>query len=190
MKKTWLLAAVTLILLSNTSPASADFGTGIGITFPMGSSSAAASGHAESYASFCDGRIVQELTVTERRGRLVLELKVTNISDQPCSIDHRTGQIYDFVILDKNGKSLYRWSDGMAFTQALATTSYPPHESAVYTAELDRKSYRDIKEAAAFASACLSDTQYSLTTRIPTASTTASNPAVLHGGIIIGRGNW
>lgn len=189
MKRAWIVVLTALLTAGQPLSASADFGTGIGISLPMGGSSKRADS-GESYASFSDGAIVQELTVVERQGRLTMELKVSNISDSSCSIEHPTGQAYDFVILDKEGLTLYRWSEGMSFTQALSTTSYAAHTSTTYTAELDRKAYRAIKEKAAFATARLTDTPYTLTAKIPAAVVTTSNPAVLHGGIIIGRGNW
>ncbi len=189
MKKTWIGIFTALLLAGQSLPASANFGTGIGISLPMGSSTKKTVS-SESYASFSNETMVQEFTVTEKRGCLVLELKISNISDTLYSIDHPTEQAYDFVVLDKNGAVLYRWSDGMTFTQALCTVSYPAHESTVYTAEIDRQKYKAIRENAAFAAARLTDTPYTLTTKIPAAVVTTSNPAVLHGGIIIGRGSW
>ena len=75
-----------------------------------------------------------------------MELKVTNDGDSDYSIAHRDGQVYDFAILDKNGKTLYKWSDGMAFTQALTSSTVAAHKIEVYKAELDRKAYRKIKD--------------------------------------------
>ena len=137
-----LALAVGAVSLSAMPVASASFGTGIGGSFPTSGSHS--SEILPSNAAIRFDNIVEELTVEEKHGRLVMELKVTNDGDSDYSVAHRDGQIYDFAILDKNGKTLYRWSDGMAFTQALTSSSGAAHKSEVYTAELDRKAYRKI----------------------------------------------
>ena len=151
-----LALAVGAVSLSAMPVASASFGTGIGVSFPTSGSHS--SEIVPSYAAFSFDNIVEELTVEEKHGRLVMELKVTNDGDSDYSVAHRDGQVYDFAILDKNGKTLYRWSDGMAFTQALTSSSVAAHKSEVYTAELDRKAYRKIKDDAVLVTAWLVDT--------------------------------
>ena len=136
--------------------ASASFGTGIGVSFPTSGSHS--SEIVPSYAAFSFDKIIEELTVEEKHGRLVMELKVTNDGDSDYSIAHRDGQVYDFAILDKNGKTLYKWSDGMAFTQALTSSTVAAHKSEVYKAELDRKAYRKIKDDGVLVTAWLVDT--------------------------------
>ncbi len=181
-------AAVFLIGVS-TVPASAGVGTGIGISIPTGGSSKSAS-PSKTYAAFRTGKLAEELTVEDRHGRLLMEFKVTNLDDNPYTVSHRNGQVYDFAILDKNGKTLYRWSDGTTFPQALATSTIAAHQSEVYQAELDRKAYRKLKEDAVLVTAWLTDTPYVISTNLPTRSAAASPPAVIHGGIILGNGHW
>ena len=217
MKKYTLIPALALavgaISLSSIPVASASFGTGIGVSFPTSGSHS--SEIVPSYAAFSFDKIVEELTVVsdddkralgaefrvdevfERRDgddvqmvrRLIMEAKVTNDGDNDYSIAHRDGQVYDFAILDKNGKTLYKWSDGMAFTQALTSSTVAAHKSEVYTAELDRKAYRKIKDDGVLVTAWLVDTPYKITTRMPT-KVRSSTPVTLHGGIIIGNGPW
>lgn len=182
-----LALAVGAVSLSAMPVASASFGTGIGVSFPTSGSHS--NEIVPSYAAFSFDNIVEELTVEEKHGRLVMELKITNDDDSDYSVAHRDGQVYDFAILDKNGKTLYRWSDGMAFTQALTSSSVAAHKSEVYTAELDRKAYRKIKDDAVLVTAWLVDTPYKLTTRMPT-KVGSSTPVTLHGGIVIGNGPW
>ena len=161
MKKYTLIPALALavgaISLSSIPVASASFGTGIGVSFPTSGSHS--SEIVPSYAAFSFDKIVEELTVEEKHGRLVMELKVTNDGDSDYSIAHRDGQVYDFAILDKNGKTLYKWSDGMAFTQAVTSSTVAAHKSEVYTAELDRKAYRKIKDDGVLVTAWLVDTR-------------------------------
>jgi len=169
--------------------AEARLGTGIGVTLPMGgSSNGSTTDTAESYAALTEGQIIQELTVRERGGRLYLTLKVTNNGDAPYTIAHRDGQCYDFALLDDNGKALWHWSDGMAFTQALTSSSVAPHKSEVYQAEIAGKDYRKIKDDAVLVTAWLTDTPQRLSTRLP--RITRNSSAAVFGTIIIGNGPW
>ena len=109
MRKTWipLLLAVCLFSPATTY---AGFGTGIGISFPASGSSTVSSGN--TYAALQFKQITEELTLQERHGHLLMELKVSNNSDVPYNINHRSGQVYDFLITDKNGKK-YMYDDYM-----------------------------------------------------------------------------
>ena len=181
-------AAAALMILTAAATAEAGIGTGIGISFPASGSHS--SGPSDTYAAFSFDEIAEELTVSERHGKLRMELKVTNGSDQPYTVEHRSGQCFDFALLDKNGKTLYRWSDTMSFTQATASSTIPAHQSSVYTAEISARDYRKIKEDAVVVSAWLTDTPYVLSSRIPSSSESGRVPVVIHGGIILGNGNW
>ncbi len=189
MKKLLTLIALSVCLFS-PQYALAGFGTGIGVTFPMPGSGGGSSTRPESYAAFSVNQLIQELTVTEKSGRLFMELKITNDGDEPYSISHQDGQLCEFAVLDKNGKPLYQWSDGMVFTQALTEAVYEPHASVVYTAELERLKYKSIKDDAVLVTAFLTDTPYRISARIPAAQKSSTSPAVLHGSIIIGNGRW
>ena len=82
-----LLASLALPLLPLPA-AEAHLGADIGIAFPMGGSSSQTAGSVptESYAAFASGSLIEELTVKEKSGRLLLELKVTNSGDAPYTI--------------------------------------------------------------------------------------------------------
>ena len=188
MAGTLITVACALPLIAMPS-AEAHVGTGIGITLPVGGSSGSGQSNiARSYAAFGFDKVFEELTVEDRHGRLKLELKVTNNGDSDYTVPHRTGQVYDMAILDKNSKVLWRWSDSMAFTQALTSSSVPAHQNVVYTAELSSRDYRKLKDDAVLISAWLQDTPYVIMTRLPT-RVASSTPVVLQGGIIIGSGH-
>lgn len=190
MKKLSVLAALGMFLVAGSPTAAASVGIGIGIPFPMPSSSSGRTTSGESYAAFTFGEMVEELTVTEKNGRLKMELKVTNLSDTPYTVEHQNGQDYDFVISDKNGSELYRWSGGMAFTQAVRTAEYPAHASVVYTAELERRDYRKFKEDAVLVTAFLVDTPCRLAVRLPSVREGSGTSSVWHGSVVVGRGPW
>lgn len=180
-----------LLTLGISMPmASAGFGTGIGIALPAGGTGSSSSKATDSYAQFSFGKISEELTVHESHGKLKMELKITNGEDNDYSVSHRDGQVYDFAVLDKNGKPLWRWSDGMAFTQALTNSSIAAHQSAVYTAEIDSKTYRSLKDDAVLVTAQLVDTPYVISTKVPTRVSVSSMPIVISGGVIFGNGHW
>lgn len=181
-----LIPFLLAICLSIPTAASAGFGTGIGISFPASRTSTKTSSN--TYAALQYEQITEELTLQERHGRLLMELKISNTGDTPYTINHRSGQVYDFLITDKNGKKIWQWSDGMAFTQALCTTTIAPHDFTVYKAELDSKSYRKIKEDAVLATAYVLDTPCRLAAKLPTPTAASSTPVIIHGGIILGNG--
>ena len=193
--KTRFIAAICAGLLSATlfslPQASAHIGTGIGISLPMGGSAGGGTYvRPESYAAVTHESIIEELTVKERSGRLLLEYKVTNNGDAPYTVAHRDGQVFDFAVLDKNGTALWRWSDGMAFTQALTSSSIDAHKSELYTAEINRADYKKIKDDAVLVTAWLADTPTKLSTRVPEAVATSGNCGAIFGTIVIGNGPW
>jgi hypothetical protein len=49
-------------------------------------------------------------------------------SAQPIVLTFPTGQTFDFEIRNDRGKVVYRWSDGMAFTQVFRTETFGPGE--------------------------------------------------------------
>ena len=193
--KTKLFAALSAGFLAaslcSLPQASAHIGTDIGITLPMGGgSSGGTTSKPESYAAVTHDSIIEELTVTEKSGRLLLEYKVTNQGDTPYTVDHRDGQVYDMAVLDKNGKTLWRWSDGMAFTQALTSSSIDAHKDEVYTAEIKRTDYKKFKDDAVLVTAWLVDTPIKVSTRIPEAAASRGNGGAIFGTIVIGNGPW
>ena len=198
MHKRTKIAAVAIfagLLSFSTVPipqASAHIGTGIGISLPMGGGSSGSGSYVrpESYAAVTHGSVIEELTVKERSGRLLMEYKVTNNGDVPYVDDHRDGQVYDIAVLDKNGKALWRWSDGMAFTQALTSSSIDAHKSAVYTAEIARKDYKEFKDDAVLVTAWTVDTPIKVSTKVPEAHATSSGSGAIFGTIVIGNGPW
>ena len=120
-----------------------------------------------SYASFSEGRRVEELAVEEKEGGLFMTYTVTNEEDYPYMVAHRDGQVYDIIVLDRQGRILWRWSDGMAFTMALTSSSVAPHTSAVYTAAIPEKDYKQFRDKAFLVTAWIMDTPQRLSTRVP-----------------------
>ena len=181
-----LIPTIFAICLFAPTVTHASFGTGIGITFPASGSRTKAP--SQTYAALHFEQLTEELTLQERHGSLLMELKISNNGDNPYTVNHRNGQIYDFLITDKNGEKIWQWSDGMTFTQALWTTTIAPHSFEVYTAELDSKEYRKIKDDAVLVTAYILDTPCKLSAKLPTTIASSSTPVLIHGGVIFGNG--
>lgn len=68
-----------------------------------------------------------EVKVTPASVRLVLH--VTNAGEAPLALNFSTSQRYDFIVEAASGEEVWRWSDDMAFMQALSQDTLPPGES-------------------------------------------------------------
>ena len=177
------------LVVGHHGTASAGFGGEIGVYVPTGGGYSRSSGSDESFASFTVDKIVQELTVKKKSGRLLMELRVSNGADEPYTVEHRDGQVYDFVVLDKKGHALWRWSEGMAFTQALTSSTVEANGEVVYKAEIKRADFKKIKDDAVVVMAFLKDTPYTLSAAVPETKETSSGGAAVFGAIIIGNGH-
>ena len=187
-KAAWGLLLGCALAFGQLGTASAGFGGEIGVYVPTGDGYSRSSGSDESFASFTVDKVVQELVVKKKGGRLLMELRVSNGGDAPYTVEHRDGQVYDFVVLDKRGNALWRWSEGMAFTQALSASSVEAHGEAVYKAEIARSDFKKFKDDAVVVMAFLKDTPYTLSAAVPEIKEQSSGGAAVFGAIIIGNG--
>ena len=180
-----------VLAFSQFGTASADFGGEIGVYVPVGGGGgySRTSGSEESFASFTVDKIVHELTVQKKSGRLLMEFRVSNGSDAPYTVEHPTGQVYDFLVLDKRGKVLWRWSEGMAFTQALTSSTVDAKGEAVYKAEIKRADFKKFKDDAVVVMAYLVDTPYTLSTAVPETVEASSSGAAVFGAVVLGSGS-
>lgn len=60
------------------------------------------------------------------------ELTVRNTGEGPVRIPFRSGQQYDFEV-SRDGRPVWRWSEGRFFTQALTSISLAPGEAKTFT---------------------------------------------------------
>ena len=191
MKKMLCCALLGCALAFSTfGTANADIGGEIGVYVPVGGGGgySRTSGPEESFASFTVDKLVHELTVQKKSGRLLMEFRVSNGSDSPYTVEHQNGQVYDFLVLDKRGKVLWRWSEGMAFTQALTSSTVDAHGEAVYKAEIKRADFKKFKDDAVVVMAYIVDTPYTLSAAVPETVETSSSGAAVFGAIVLGRG--
>lgn len=170
-------------------PAEAGIGGGIGITFPAGHHGGTRL-QRTSYAGVRVHDVSEELTVEEKGGWLLLKLKVHNEGESLYMVEHPTGQDYDFALLDAKGKEIWRWSNTMAFTQAFQTFAIEPGASQEFTVEIDRKTYRELRDKAVLAVAGLTDTGIYVSAEVPDTVSGGTRGASITGGIIFGSGAW
>lgn len=63
------------------------------------------------------------------RGKDYARIFLNNNTGAPLRVVFGGGQTYDLTLRDAEGKVLYRWSDGKAFTLALRAVDLPPGET-------------------------------------------------------------
>ncbi|HEY3375552.1 MAG TPA: BsuPI-related putative proteinase inhibitor [Candidatus Aquicultor sp.] len=67
--------------------------------------------------------------------RLKVTLNVLNTASQVRELTFNTGQKYDLLIKEKEGRNVWRWSAGKMFSQMIETVRLGPGKSVSYEAE-------------------------------------------------------
>jgi hypothetical protein len=78
--------------------------------------------------------VVTSLEVKVGRDSVELILHATNPTSQAVSLQFSSGQRYDFMVLDGQGREVWRWSADKMFTQALGTEVLAPGQGLQYRA--------------------------------------------------------
>lgn len=65
-------------------------------------------------------------------GTFSLTLNVRNLSGKAMTFDVPSGKMYDFVAYSKGGDEVWRYSEGMFYTQAISPVTIAPEESQVF----------------------------------------------------------
>lgn len=180
-----LACAFLLTAMAGTGNASG-MDIGVSVNMPTGGSGKGNSG--TSYASFSVGQLAYELVVRERGGRLSMELRVTNDGDTSYSITHSDGQQYDFVVMDKRGHEIYRWSEGREFDKRMSATQIKAGGYVLLKNELSGTEYKNIKGEAVVVTAYVKDTPYTVTAAMPERVSGSGNNAI-HGAVRISSGH-
>lgn len=184
-----LLLATALLCCFTMGTASA--GVGFGIAIPVGGAMEAANAPEDGYAAFATDDLAVEILAREKSGKLHLEMRLTNRSAHDMVFSHKDGQMYDFTLTDRKGREVWRWSDGMSFTQALTTSSIPAGEAVVYSADIERKAYRKFKEDAVFVNMYVKDSPYGFSLKLSRAAADkCAAPVIVYGGVGTGGAWW
>ena len=75
-----------------------------------------------------------------------MKLTIKNNTDKAVTINHTSGQHFDFQLLDEDLNSLYTWSADKMFIMALTETVIELGDSVEYSAILDGDFYSSIKD--------------------------------------------
>ena len=86
-------------------------------------------------------------SASEEGGALRLKLTIKNTSDKTVTIDHNSQQLYDFVVFDGNGNSLYCWSANRSFAQVVSATKIEAGKELVLSDTVDDATYATFKKS-------------------------------------------
>ncbi len=79
-----------------------------------------------------------------------MSLKITNNTSKSVTINHTSGQKFDFKLLDENKEILYTWSMDKMFMMALTNTVIEPGKSIEFSDELDMESFGETVNSAKY----------------------------------------
>lgn len=66
-------------------------------------------------------------------GSVRLFLTVINNSGKTRNLELPSSQIYEFIVYDIDNKEVWRWSDGMYFTQVVTPVTFKPGQAREYS---------------------------------------------------------
>jgi hypothetical protein len=85
---------------------------------------------ADNVAKISDDNPALDVQVLEATGGHKFVLNVFNISDKLLPFDFKSGQTYDFAVIDNlTGQEVWRWSRRMFFTQVLRKEAIRPSKN-------------------------------------------------------------
>jgi len=64
--------------------------------------------------------------------RVAARIKLVNATRSTVRLDFTSGQRYDFIVIDRNGNEVFRWSADKLFIAALGSETLRPEESLIY----------------------------------------------------------
>jgi len=79
-----------------------------------------------------------------------LKLMIVNNSDKNVTINHSSGQKFDFVLLDSDRKEIYRWSGDKGFITALTETVIEAGKSIEFSVDVEKEEFEKLKGKAAY----------------------------------------
>jgi hypothetical protein len=81
-------------------------------------------------------------------GALTMSLILQNNTDKTVTLNHTSGQKYDFKLFDAQGNNVYTWSANKMFIAATGTTELKPGEKIEFSDTIDSASYPALSTAA------------------------------------------
>lgn len=97
---------------------------------------------------------------------ITLTLRAVNSSNRPVTLMFRTAQRFDFVVLDRERKEVWRWAARRAFAQVVGRETIPPSGALRYTATVEEKLAPGVYTATGFLTAQEERLRASVTVRV------------------------
>lgn len=97
-----------------------------------------------------DSTVIVKPTASINNDSIEMKLSIINNTLNPVTINHTSGQKFDFTLLDADRNVLYKWSADKMFTMALTNTVIEAGKSAEYSAILSGQEYEAIKDKVAY----------------------------------------
>lgn len=95
-------------------------------------------------------QVVVQPSAMLKGGSLEMKLTIINNSNMPVTIEHTSGQKYDFILLDSDKNILYTWSADKSFIMELTRTVIEAGKSIEFVEVLNKETYSSIKDKAMY----------------------------------------
>ncbi|MDE5412569.1 BsuPI-related putative proteinase inhibitor [Alkalihalobacterium chitinilyticum] len=81
--------------------------------------------------------LATSLRVDKEEDQLAFTLSLTNKGDETVTLEFPTGQLFDFIVVNEKSEVVYKYSEGMMFTQAIVQKQLGANETMTFTDEWD-----------------------------------------------------
>ncbi len=89
-------------------------------------------------------------TVTVNQDSIDMVISIVNNTKKELIINHTSGQKFDFLLMDAEGKDLYRWSADKSFIAALTSTKIEAGKTVDFSETLSGDEFKAIKDKIAY----------------------------------------
>ncbi|WP_216828347.1 BsuPI-related putative proteinase inhibitor [Alkalihalobacterium elongatum] len=81
--------------------------------------------------------LATSLKVEKEEDKLSFTISLTNKGEEAVMLEFPTGQLFDFIVVNEKSEVLYKYSEGMMFTQAIVQKEVGPSETISFSDEWD-----------------------------------------------------
>ncbi len=78
-----------------------------------------------------------DVETEKREQELLVHMTLENLTEQEKNLDFSSGQIFELILKDSSGETVYRFSDGKMFTMAIVQQTYGAGESQSFSEAVD-----------------------------------------------------
>jgi hypothetical protein len=77
------------------------------------------------------------LQIKKEDGNLLLDFTLNNISKEDLTLTFTSGQLYDFLVFNKDNNLIYQWSEGRFFTMGMKDVMLEPGDQLKWSTSWD-----------------------------------------------------